>query len=92
LRRKLGRYIHENELIASARQDGSFVQGFTRSRENLSKSVEHLHTHLLTLSANPVTRYSYDIEEGVQELEFAEATPEQVEAIAQSRLHSYRDL
>lgn len=82
---KLGRYIYEMERAAELRQDGTFVQGFTRSKDNMSKSVAHLHTHALTLSPNPVTKLAYDIDEGVQELEFAELTPEQIAEVVKSR-------
>ena len=81
-RRKLGRYIREKELAA---EEGTFVQSFTRSDRNYSKSVEHLHTHLWTLSAEPVARFSYDIDEGVTELTFARITPAQIQALERSR-------
>ena len=41
-RRKLGRYIYEMERAAELRQDGTFVEGFTRSKDNMSKSGAHL--------------------------------------------------
>jgi diadenosine tetraphosphate (Ap4A) HIT family hydrolase len=82
LRRKLGQYVHRAELAA---EEGTSVQRFTRSANNPSKSVGHLHTHLLTLSLDPVKRFSYDINEGVTDLEFVEVTPEQRDQIIDTR-------
>ena len=81
-RRVLGRYIHRAELAATG---GTSVQSFTRSANNPSKSIGHLHTHLLTLSPDPVRRFAYDMDEGVTELEFADVTPEQIQQIIASR-------
>ena len=82
LRRQLGRYVHQAELAAV---DGTAVQSYTRSAYNPSKSIGHLHTHLLTLSPDPLVHFSYDIDEGVTELDFADVTPEQREQIVRSR-------
>lgn len=81
-RRIRDEYIRERELSADA---GTAVQSYTRSEWNPSKSVGHLHTHLLTLSLAPLSRFSFDIDHGVTEAEFIEPTQRQIDAVERTR-------
>lgn len=76
------RYIHAAEDAAG---EGLAVQSYTRSDRNPSKSVGHLHTHLLTLSLAPLARFAYDIENGVTIADFIEPTPEQIQEVEHTR-------
>ena len=43
---------------------------YTRVPDNLSKSVGHLHSHLLTLGGSPLKRFQYGIKTGATDLEY----------------------
>lgn len=58
---------------------------YTRSRNNPSKSVGHLHTHLFQLALDPVERFSFDTTDGVIELKFAKLSDEERKQIINSR-------
>ena len=75
-------YIFAQE---EANDEETFFQDLTRTETNPSKSVGHLHTHLLTLSLQPVSKFKFNIHRGVTELEFAELTPEQIDEVVRSR-------
>jgi len=78
-------YIFEQEELYEQRADGVALQSYTRSPTNPSKSIWHLHTHLLDLSPNPLRSSTYDSERGVTDLQFGQLTPEQVAALVASR-------
>lgn len=75
-------YIREQRR---ATPPGIVLQDYTRVPENPSKSIGHLHTHLLQLSLDPVRRFEFDSSRGVTALEFAELTPEQTAEVIESR-------
>ena len=83
LRDMIDEYVDEVEDSAP---EGVAVQEYTRRDRNPSKSIQHLHTHLLTLSLAPLSRFAFDIGKGVTEAEFIEPTPEDIRAIEASRL------
>lgn len=83
LRDMIDEYIDEAERTAP---DGVAIQEYTRRDKNPSKSIGHLHTHLFALSLAPLSRFSFDIDEGVTEAEFLEPTEEDIRAVEESRV------
>lgn len=81
----IGEYIDAAEVSAP---EGTAIQDYTRRDRNFSKSITHLHTHLFTLSVAPLSRFAFNIDEGVTEAAFITPTDEQIAAIEQSRHHS----
>lgn len=83
LRDLIEEYINEVEDTAP---EGVAIQDYTRRQNNPSKSIGHLHTHLFTLSFAPLSRFAFDIDNGVTEIEFIEPTIDEIQAIERSRL------
>lgn len=64
------------------------IQSYARVRNNPSKSIDHLHIHLLRLSLNPVSRFTYDMEAGVTDLDFRVLSDDEKLRLEQSRIQS----
>ncbi len=79
---ELREYIREQRRSIAP---GVVLQHYTRAADSPSKSIGHLHTHLLELSLDPVRRFEFDSRRGVTALEFAELTPEQAAEVIESR-------
>ncbi|MEO8691666.1 MAG: hypothetical protein ABI397_02665 [Candidatus Saccharimonas sp.] len=72
-------YVHFRQESAPY---GTAFQTYTRSSNNTSKSVSHLHTNAFTLSNEaPVVAMSYNSIEGLVDLAFAQLSGAEIDAI-----------
>lgn len=83
-RQEIESYLWDKEDELRDRKDVRF-QDYLRNPSSPSKSIDHLHIHLLKLGLDPVNRLSYDITNGLTELEFGTLSPEQIDEINHTR-------
>ncbi len=72
--RRLNGYLRDVEENTPS---GITAQSYTRANGNPSKSVGHLHTHVLFLGLEPVASLNYTISDGLTDLSFATLTDSQ---------------
>lgn len=84
-KKALRRWLNITLAFEANTPEGTGAVCYTRSPNNPSRSVRHLHTHLLTLSSAAVHSFSYDIHNGATDLSFIMPTDEQIAQLGQHK-------